>query len=344
MFWQGKTVLITGHTGFKGSWLSLWLSYLGAKVYGFALAPEHVPNLYECASVESVLDSTINDIRNPVAVKDCVSTVRPDIIFHLAAQAIVRESYSQPSNTIEVNVMGTVNILEAARFVDSVKSVVVVTSDKCYENKEWQRGYRENEALGGHDPYSASKACAELIAQAWRLSFMENQLVTGANTYALATARAGNVIGGGDWSQDRLIPDIIQAIEKSNTVFLRNPNAIRPWPMAWSSAWNFGPADTDSKPVWWITEKLIKQFGVSAQWTTDTELHPQEAKYLKLDCAKARETLKWSSVWELQRCLEEIVHWHKAFGASENMKDTSIATIERYMRELSQRREHLAST
>ncbi len=352
-FWQGRSVLITGHTGFKGSWLALWLTQLGAEVHGYALSPLSSPNLYESALLEQNIHSTINDIRDASALNECVKSAEPEIIFHLAAQPIVRESFKHPAATMEVNVMGTVNLLEAARTSDSVKAVVVVTSDKCYENQEWLWGYRENDALGGHDPYSASKACAELVAQAWRLSFM-SQTASEGHPCAIATARAGNVIGGGDWSQDRLIPDIVNAVEKGNAIQLRNPNAVRPWqhvlePLAgylmlaermiddsqsWSSAWNFGPPDHDARPVWWITEQLIKQFGKDTSWSSDDNQHPHEAQQLKLDCSKARELLGWSSGWELARCLEEIVEWHKAYSNGENMHEASVNTIKRYTQSL----------
>ena len=348
-FWKGKSVLVTGHTGFKGSWLCLWLSQMGANVHGYALEPEGEPNLYQLASVDEVVNSCIADVRNADSLNAFVCACKPDIIFHLAAQPLVRASFQDPVTTIETNVMGTVNVLEAARKAESTKAMVVVTTDKCYENKEWNWGYRENEALGGHDPYSASKACAELITQSWRLSFMGE---TGNDTHscATATARAGNVIGGGDWSTDRLIPTIIDSITTTEEVVLRHPRAIRPWqhvlePLAgylllaqklfnegspWAQAWNFGPMDSDAKPVSWITDKLIENFQSSVCWTQDPDVKLHEAGQLKLDCSKARNVLGWSPVWDLTYCLEEIVRWHQAHQQGANMQQECIKTIKRY--------------
>jgi CDP-glucose 4,6-dehydratase len=348
-FWKGKSVLVTGHTGFKGSWLSLWLSHLGAKVHGYALDAQGQPNLYQLASVGNVVNSFIGDIRNPKSLNAFVDSCEPDIIFHLAAQPLVRASFQDPVSTIETNVMGTVNILEAARKSESTKAMVVITTDKCYENKEWSWGYRENEALGGHDPYRASKACAELITQSWRLSFM-GQSGNDAQPVAVATARAGNVIGGGDWSADRLIPTILHSITSDQNIVLRHPTAIRPWqhvlePLAgylllaekllnegspWDTAWNFGPVDTDAKPVNWVTDKLIDSFESSARWTQDSNVQLHEASQLKLDCSKARNELGWSPVWNLHQCLDEIVHWHQAHQQGAIMQDECINTIERY--------------
>ncbi|MFT6308790.1 MAG: CDP-glucose 4,6-dehydratase [Gammaproteobacteria bacterium] len=348
-FWKGKSVLVTGHTGFKGSWLSLWLSHFGANVHGYALDAEGEPNLYQLASVGNVVNSSIGDIRNPESLNTFVASCNPEIIFHLAAQPLVRLSFQDPAYTVETNVMGTVNILEAARKSESTKAMVIITTDKCYENKEWNWGYRENEALGGHDPYSASKACAELITQSWRLSFM-GQTGSDSHACAVATARAGNVIGGGDWSADRLIPTILDSITNEQDIILRHPNAIRPWqhvlePLAgylllaeklfvegspWATAWNFGPMDSDAKPVNWITNELIKNFESSVRWTQEPDVQLHEASQLKLDCSKAREVLGWSPVWNLSYCLEEIVRWHQAHQQGANMQDECISTIERY--------------
>ena len=350
-FWKRKSVLVTGHTGFKGSWLSLWLSQLGANVHGYALEAEGEPNLYQLAAVDNIVNSCLGDIRNPSSLNTFVGSCKPDIIFHLAAQPLVRASFQDPVCTVETNVMGTVNILEAARKSESTKAMVVVTTDKCYENKEWNWGYRENEALGGHDPYSASKSCAELITQSWRLSFM-GQSGIDTKLCDVATARAGNVIGGGDWSTDRLIPTILNSITASQDIVLRHPNAIRPWqhvlePLAgylllaqklfdegspWAQAWNFGPADSDAKPVSWITDKLINDLESSVRWMQDSDVQLHEASQLKLDCSKAREVLKWSPVWNLSNCLEEIVSWHFAHQRGRNMQDECMRTIERYNR------------
>lgn len=346
-FWRGKSVLITGHTGFKGSWLSLWLSQLGAEVHGYALSAQTEPNLYETLGLHLHVDSLIADIRDRKTLNAQISKVKPDVIFHLAAQALVRESFIDPLTTIETNVTGTANVLEAARQNDCVKAVVIVTSDKCYENKEWHWGYRENEPLGGHDPYSASKACAELIVQCWRLSYMNG---TGTNGCSVASARAGNVIGGGDWSADRLIPDVLKSVAENNTIVLRNPMAVRPWQhvleplagyimlaeklvtegQAWAQAWNFGPNDSDTKPVSWIVEKLIAALSSKSEWIHDTSAQPHEAQQLKLDCSKAHQVLGWSPAWSLAECIEEIAEWHHAFTAGKDMRKESIKTINRY--------------
>lgn len=342
-------MLVTGHTGFKGSWLSLWLSHLGANVHGYALGAEGEPNLYELASVGRKINSVIGDVRNPDALNACITVCKPDIIFHLAAQALVGESFISPASTVEINVMGTINLLEAARESDSTKAIVVVTSDKCYENKERQKGYQENETLGGHDPYSASKACVELIAQSWRLSFMGPSHNT-LQSCAVATARAGNVIGGGDWSNDRLIPSILNSITSNQNIMLRHPDAIRPWqhvlePLAgylllaenlfnegapWASAWNFGPVESDTKSVSWITNKLIEKFDSQVRWTQDLDIEFYETIQLKLDCSKAHEKLGWSPVWNLAKCLDEIVRWHRAYQQGADIQDVCMATIKRY--------------
>lgn len=352
-FWSSKSVLITGHTGFKGSWLSLWLSELGATVHGYALGPITQPNLYTVAGIDSLVNSHIADIRDAQSLQTFVDSIHPEIVFHLAAQPLVRESFSDPVTTIETNVMGTVNILEAARQCDSIKAVVVVTSDKCYQNNEWQWGYRENEPLGGHDPYSASKACAELIAQSWRLSFMGSSAEE-AKQCAIATARAGNVIGGGDWSADRLIPDLLNSIANNEDLVLRNPNAIRPWqhvlePLAgymmlaerlatqapqWAQAWNFGPNDTDARSVSWITDSLIKTLQSATSWKVASDSQPHEAQHLKLDCSKARELLGWSPVWSLSDCLQEIAQWHTAWMDNADMQQVSREAIRRYSKSI----------
>ena len=355
-FWQGKSVLLTGHTGFKGSWLALWLTQLGAHVHGYALAPSEPKSLFDEARIEPLINSHIGDIRDALQLKEYISQHKPDVIFHLAAQPIVRESFSNPVLTFDTNVMGTINVLEAARKVESVQAMVIVTSDKCYDNKEWHWGYRETEALGGHDPYSASKACAELAVQSYRLSFMGDK-GTDTNHCSIATARAGNVIGGGDWAADRLIPDIIESINTNNNIVLRYPNAIRPWqhvlePLAgylmlaeqltnegetFAEAWNFGPLDNDARPVSWITEQLTHLFGSSTSWQKDAEAQPHEAQHLKLDCSKARDRLGWSPVWDLSECLAEIVVWHQAHRGKQDMQQVSVDTINRFTAALSTR-------
>jgi len=331
-FWHGKSVLVTGHTGFKGSWLSLWLNKLGCTVHGYALAPDTTPSLFKEARVGDLVNSRIADIRDAEQLNTFVREVRPDIVFHLAAQPLVRASFQDPAYTMDTNVMGTVNLLNAVRQCDSVGATVVITSDKCYQNNEWAWGYRENEPLGGHDPYSASKACAELIVQSWRLSFMgENG--EDSRQCPLASARAGNVIGGGDWSEDRLVPDILNSVAASKDVVLRNPNAVRPWQhvleplngymllaeklflegQQWAQAWNFGPHDTDAKPVSWIADHLIKSLKSASKWSHDASNQPHEAQALKLDCSKAMQTLGWSPAWSLSECIENIAQWHVEF-------------------------------
>lgn len=351
VFWHGKSVLVTGNTGFKGSWLSLWLAEMGAMVHGYAIAPQTRHSMHELMRTHEVYGtSTLNDIRDRSSIHSVLYEQQPEIVFHLAAQSLVRESYTNPVDTFATNVMGTVNVLDAVSKVDSVKSVVIITSDKCYENKEWEWGYRENEPLGGHDPYSASKACTELVAQSWQKSFLEDS-ITSNRTCAVATARAGNVIGGGDWSRDRLIPDVLASIDAADPIVLRNPDAVRPWqhvlePLAgylllaeklykegdkWAEAWNFGPADSDVQKVSAVVESLIRALGSRACWQHDTGTQPAEAQLLRLDCSKARQRLAWKPLWDLQRALEEIALWHRAWHANEDMQAVSIATIERYI-------------
>ncbi len=338
-FWAGKRVLVTGHTGFKGSWLSLWLQRLGAEVAGYSLEPPTEPSLFEVANVADGMCSVIGDIRDYSALRDVVSAHRPEIVFHLAAQALVRHSYRDPIETYGSNVMGTVNLLEAIRRVGGVKAVVNVTSDKCYQNREWVWGYREIERLGGHDPYSNSKACAELVTSAFRDSYFSPDRF-GDHGVALASARAGNVIGGGDWAEDRLIPDVMRAILAGEPVRIRNPDAIRPWqhvlePLAgyltlaerlyengpaFAEAWNFGPDESSARPVSWIVEKLVQLWGEEARWELDSGAHPHEAHYLKLDCSKAREHLGIVPRLDLATALEWIVEWNRAWLRGEDMR------------------------
>ena len=315
-FWQGKRVLLTGHTGFKGSWLALWLQSLGAEVTGYALAPPTKPSLFETARIGQSMTSIIGDIRDLPHIQQVFSEQKPEIVIHMAAQALVRHSYQEPVETYSTNVMGTVNLLEAVRKSDHVRAVVNVTSDKCYENREWVWGYRETEAMGGHDPYSNSKGCAELVTSAYRNSYFHPDTYS-KHGVGLATGRAGNVIGGGDWAGDRLIPDIVRAISENKAVSIRNPHAIRPWqhvlePLSgylllaeklyvqggdYADGWNFGPNDADTRPVQWIAEFLTEQWGEGASWELDGRDHPHEAHYLKLDCSKARTHLHWSPRW-----------------------------------------------
>jgi CDP-glucose 4,6-dehydratase len=333
-FWQGKRVFLTGHTGFKGSWLALWLSQLGAKVSGYALAPPTEPSLFDLAKVESRLaHHAVCDIRDLEAVKRAMASAQPDIVIHMAAQPLVREGYNDPVGTYAVNVMGTVNLLEAVRGTPSARAVLIVTTDKCYENHDAVQSFRESDRLGGRDPYSNSKACAELVAAAYRQSFFPAQ--GGAR---IATARAGNVIGGGDWAKNRLIPDMVQAFMQGTASLIRSPNAVRPWqhvlePLAgylalcealWADGadegWNFGPNIDDAKPVSWIADRLAQLWGGKAHWTLDNNAsHPHEAAYLSLDIGKAGAHLGYAPRWVLNDALASIVAWYKAYAAGEDM-------------------------
>lgn len=349
-FWQDKRVLVTGHTGFKGSWLCLWLQYCGAKVTGFALAPPTQPSLFEQAQVANNMTSIIGDIRDLSELKKLMQQVQPEVVFHLAAQPLVRYSYQEPIETYSTNVMGTLHVLESIRSVDTVRAAVMITTDKCYENKEWLWGYRENEPMGGHDPYSSSKACAELLIASYRDSYFSHEKYQQHRT-AIASARAGNVIGGGDWAQDRLIPDIIRALQQQQTIQIRYPHAIRPWqhvlePLAgylqlaeklysegvnYAQAWNFGPNDEDAKPVQWIVEKMLTSWGNNVGWSIEGGDHLHEARYLKLDCSKAHVLLNWKPHWNLAVALEKIVTWHQAQINGEDMKALSLAQIQDYV-------------
>jgi len=348
-FWSGKRVLLTGHTGFKGSWLSLWLQSMGAQVTGYALAPPTAPNLFELAEVGQHMDSIIGDIRDLANLQAVFLDARPEIVFHMAAQPLVRYSYQNPVETYSTNVMGTVHLLEAVRQATGVKAVVNITTDKCYENREWIWGYRESETLGGFDPYSNSKACAELVSAAYRSSFF-NVETSGQCGVAIATARAGNVIGGGDWAQDRLVPDIISAFERGDTVRIRNPNAIRPWqhvmePLSgylslaerlyddgpgFAEGWNFGPNVEDAKPVNWIVEKMAALWGVQAKWEIDGGEHPHEAHYLKLDISKAGSRLNWYPALRLQDALALTVDWSRQRRAGVNVRLLTLAQLQAY--------------
>ncbi len=345
-FWQNKKVLVTGHTGFKGSWLSLWLQLLGAEVIGFSLNPPTTPNLFALANVEDGMTSIIGDIRDFSLIKNVINEYQPEIVIHMAAQALVRHSYIDPIETYSTNVMGSVHLFEAIRQNDCVKAVVNVTTDKCYENKEWLWGYRENDTLGGHDPYSNSKACSELVTAAYRDSFFK------INNIGLASARAGNVIGGGDWAADRLIPDIINACIKDDDVIIRNPNALRPWqhvleplnaylllaqrlyesPLDFAEGWNFGPSEADAKPVSWIADTIVKFWNNGkTNLVLNKNPQPHEATNLKLDCSKAKSLLAWQPRWNLEAGLAQTVSWYKAYQASENMRDVTIAQIKNFI-------------
>jgi CDP-glucose 4,6-dehydratase len=348
-FWAGKVVLLTGHTGFKGSWLSLWLQSVGAKVIGYALQPPTSPSLFVEARVAEGMTSIEGDVRDFSALSRVFEKYQPEIVIHMAAQALVRRSYADPIETYSTNVMGTVHLLEAARLAGSVRAIVNVTSDKCYENREWVWGYRENEPMGGYDPYSNSKGCAELVTASYRNSFF-NPDNFAKHGVALASARAGNVIGGGDWAEDRLIPDIIRAIVQGQPVNIRNPHAIRPWqhvlePLsgylilaqklykdgaAYSESWNFGPNDEDAKPVSWIADCLTRTWGEGASWVLDGGNHPHEAHYLKLDCSKAKTRLGWHPRWHLEETLEAIIDWHHAHRSGKDMHAVTLGQISQY--------------
>ena len=357
-FWRGKRVFLTGHTGFKGAWLSIWLQKLGADVTGFALAPDRGRNLFEESGIAASMTSVIGDIRDAAALTDAMAGAKPEIVIHMAAQALVRLSYEQPVETYATNVMGLVHLFEAVRATKSVRAVVNVTSDKCYENREWVWGYREDEAMGGYDPYSSSKGCAELVTAAYRRSYFhpENYASHGV---ALASARAGNVIGGGDWAPARLGPDILRAIENKVPVKIRHPNAIRPWqhvlePLSgymllaqrlhedgpkFAEGWNFGPSDQDAQPVQWIVERLTGMWGDGASWEPDSAAdHAHEAHHLKLDCSKARQRLGWSPAWDLEEALRRIVEWQKAALQRHTIPAMTLRQISDYERSSSLRR------
>lgn len=344
-FWRGKRVLLTGHTGFKGSWLSLWLQSMGGILRGLALAPPTVPALFDIARVADGMEHRIIDIRDFAAVRAQMDEFLPEIVIHMAAQPLVRLSYHQPIETYATNVMGTVHVLEAARHTGSVKSIVNITTDKCYENREWVWGYREDEPMGGHDPYSSSKGCAELVSSAYRQSFLKDAGI------AMATARAGNVIGGGDWAVDRLVPDILRALQDHEMVQIRNPHAIRPWQhvleplsgylllaeslytqfQADAEGWNFGPRDEDARPVQWIVEHICESWGEGAAWKLQQGIHPHEAHFLKLDTSKARQRLQWEPRWSLETALNRITDWHHAWLAGQDMQAVCLNQITQYI-------------
>ena len=337
-FWKNKKVFLTGHTGFKGSWLSIWLNTMDAKVYGYALTPPTNPSLYEIAEIDKFVKNTYGDVRNLDSLKKSISEANPDIVIHMAAQSLVRASYESPVDTYSTNVMGTVNVLEAVRASKNVRSVVIVTTDKCYENKEWDWGYRENEAMGGYDPYSNSKGCAELVTASYRSSFF-NPDNYDQHQVGVASARAGNVIGGGDWARDRLIPDLFHSVLKNEPLLIRSPNAIRPWqhvlePLGgylllaqklyaegnkFSDAWNFGPNEIDAKPVSWIVDYLAKHLDQDLLWEYDKNSHPHEANYLKLDISKAKNRLGWTPKINLEMALKLILEWFQAYQKKENL-------------------------
>lgn len=349
-FWSGKRIFLTGHTGFKGAWLSLWLTSMGAKVTGYSLPPATSPNLFGILGIGELIEySDIADIRNLDNLSASIKSANPEIVIHMAAQPLVRYSYENPIETYTTNVMGTVNLLESLRKVKSVRATVIVTTDKCYENKEWVWGYRENEPMGGYDPYSSSKGCAELATASYRNSFFSSEKYI-QHQNGIATARAGNVIGGGDWSLDRLIPDAIKAFESKQSLMIRNPMATRPWqhvlePLSgylilaqalyedgpeFATGWNFGPSDRDVRSVQEIIELLIKHWKLPAAWERDGDEIFHEANCLKLDCSKAKAQLGWEPRWGVEIAVEKIASWHKAYVQNMDMRKISLAQIESF--------------
>jgi CDP-glucose 4,6-dehydratase len=348
-FWRDRRVLLTGHTGFKGAWLALWLHSLGARVTGFSDCVPTEPSLYELARVGEVVKNIEGDVRDPSALDGAVAACEPEIVIHMAAQSLVRRSFLEPRATYETNVMGTVNLLDAIRRHDGVRVVVNVTSDKCYDNREWDWGYREHEPMGGHDPYSNSKGCAELVTDAFRRSFFSDP-----DGPRLASARAGNVIGGGDWAVDRLLPDIMRAALAGDTLHIRNPEAVRPWqhvlnPLSgylmlaqalwdspeYASGWNFGPADEDARPVGWIVQRMSELWPEELRVSHDDGPHPHEARYLKLDSSRARARLGWSPGWGLAEGLDASVDWYRRLRDGEDMRAVTVDQIRAFQYPLS---------
>jgi CDP-glucose 4,6-dehydratase len=343
-FWRGRRVLVTGHTGFKGAWLSLWLQNLGARVCGLSVDVPTEPSLYEVAGVRAEMHSEARlDIRDFVPLREAVLAADPEVIIHMAAQSLVRPSFADPRTTFDTNVMGTVNVLEAARSAPSARVIVVVTSDKCYENREWDWGYREDEAMGGHDPYSSSKGAAELVTAAYRRSFFADD-----GAVAVATARAGNVIGGGDWAPERLLPDIVRCAATGETLRIRNPGSIRPWQhvvnplsgylrlaqLLWddrqlAGGWNFGPFDDDARTVAWMVQRMSERWQGRLLWEPAPGPHPHEAGLLKLDSSRARRLLGWRPTVALEDALDSIVDWHEALAAGADMRRQTVDQLDR---------------
>jgi CDP-glucose 4,6-dehydratase len=344
-FWRDRRVLLTGHTGFKGAWLALWLQSMGAQVIGFSATVPTEPSLYVLARVGEGMESIHGDVRDPDAIAEAVAAADADVVIHMAAQSLVRRSFVEPRETYATNVMGTVNLLDAVRLRgEGVRAVVNVTSDKCYENREWDWGYRETEPMGGHDPYSNSKGCAELVTEAFRLSFFSEPGGT-----RVASARAGNVIGGGDWGEDRLVPDLMRAALAGEEMRVRNPNSIRPWqhvlnPLSGylvlaqavcespehAGGWNFGPAEEDARPVGWIVERVRELWPSELRTRVDDGDHPHEARYLKLDSSRARAHLGWRPAIGLDATLESIVSWYSELKAGGDMRAVTLGQIESF--------------
>lgn len=340
-FWKDRSIFLTGHTGFKGSWIALWLTKMGAKVHGYSLDVEKSPNMFTEAKLrEKLSSSTIADIQNISTLKSAMSFAKPTVIIHMAAQSLVKKSYEEPVQTFKTNIIGVVNLLEVARKVDTVEAIINVTSDKCYESKEYLKPFQENDKLGGYDPYSSSKACAELISSAYRNSFLRESGIK------IATVRAGNVIGGGDWANNRLIPDFLRASDNSNKLYIRSPDAIRPWqhvlnPISgylmlveklvtegnnFAEAWNFGPQETDSKSVLWVINYLSQKFS-NVQWEIDKAIQHHETSFLLLDSSKANSKLCWKSRWPLETALDKIIEWHQDWKENKAMDEISISQI-----------------
>jgi CDP-glucose 4,6-dehydratase len=344
-FWRDRRVLITGHSGFKGAWLALWLQSLGAQLTGFSSGLPTEPSMHQLARVGEGMESVEGDICDPEAIAAAVESSRPEIVVHMAAQALVRRAFDEPRDTFATNVMGTVNLLDAVRrHAAGVRAVVIVTTDKCYENREWEWGYREDERMGGHDPYASSKGCAELVTSAYRRSYFSDP-----DGPRIASARAGNVIGGGDWGLDRLVPDIMRAALAGEAVRVRNPNSIRPWQHVlnplngylvlaqalcesteFATGWNFGPPDADARPVGWIVERMAELWPDQLRWELDAGPHPHEARYLKLDSSRARSRLGWRPPVELDQALQSIVDWYQALREGADMRAATLAQIESF--------------
>jgi len=348
-FWKGRRVFITGHTGFKGAWLTLWLKRLGAEITGYSLEPPTSPSLFDLAHIQDVVNGIQADIRDFSSLRKTLESQQPEIVFHLAAQALVRRSYQDPIETYSTNVMGTVNLLEAVRQVGRVRAVVNVTSDKCYENREWVWGYRESERMGGYDPYSSSKGCAELVTAAYRNSFFQAADYP-KHGFALASARAGNVIGGGDWGEDRLVPDCVRAVLKGEKIVIRRPTSTRPWQhvleplngylmlaerlynkgIAFAEGWNFGPFDHDAKTVEWVVKKFCEEWGNAPGYAIENAVQLHEAHYLKLDCAKAMTALGWIPKWDVETALHKVIEWTKDYQSGGDVRTTCYKQIEEF--------------
>lgn len=343
-FWQGRSVFITGHTGFKGGWLALWLSELGAKVFGYSLEPPTNPNFFDVINLkERIENSTIGDVRNLTEITRMMKMAKPSIIFHMAAQPLVRQSYNDPIETFSTNINGTINVLEASRKIETIEAIINITTDKCYENREWDKPYQETDRLGGYDPYSSSKACSEIITSAYRNSFFKQTQTK------LASVRAGNVIGGGDWATDRLIPDFFRSVDNNEKLLIRSPQAVRPWqhvldPLSgyiilaeklvenksdFAEPWNFGPEQSGAKTVSWVLDRLSKKF-VNARWQKENIKQKHEASILRLDISKAKSKLGWFPKWSLETSIDNTIKWYQAFKENEKMQEFSKKQIRIY--------------